>query len=227
MKVSYNSQLSRTFIETNTPSSGKPIVYQKGDTTEKRIALTFDDGPDRIYTPQILDILREKGVPATFFVVGQQVKRFPELTQRIVREGHSIGNHTWSHPKLPKLTTSQVIQQVQSTQEEIERVTGMKSDLFRPPYGAYTAADIRVLDEHGYRSILWSVDTVDWSGLSAEEILSIVNRDKSPGGIILQHGFEALNGELDGSVQALPKMIDQLREEGYEFVTVQTLLDSN
>ncbi|MDR4947309.1 polysaccharide deacetylase family protein [Neobacillus cucumis] len=227
MKVTYNSELSRTFIDTNTPPAEKPIVYYVGDTTEKKIALTFDDGPDSIYTPQILDILLEKGVHATFFVLGQQVKLFPELTKRIVNEGHLIANHTWSHPELPKLTTSQVVQEVESTRSEIAKVTGINSFFFRPPYGSYTAGDIRVLSEHGYRSILWSVDTLDWSGLSAEEILAIVNRDKSPGGIILQHDFQASNGKLDGTVQALPKMIDQLRGEGYQFVTVQNLLDGN
>jgi peptidoglycan-N-acetylglucosamine deacetylase len=227
MKVTYDAKLSRTSIQTNTPVAEKPMVYKKGNPNEKKIALTFDDGPDKIYTPQILDILREKGVKATFFVLGKQVNYFPDLVKRMVSDGHSIANHTWNHPELSKLTTLQVIQEVESTTKVIERVTGIKTDLFRPPYGDYTAADIRVLQERGYRSIMWSVDTVDWSGKTEDEILAIVHRDKSPGGIVLQHNFQTTNGELDGTVKALPKIIDQLREEGYEFVTVDTLLGGN
>ena len=227
MDVTYDAKLSTTYIQTNTAQAEKPVVYVKGNPTEKKIALTFDDGPDSVYTPQILDILREKGVKATFFVLGEQVKSFPELTKRMVSDGHTIANHTWNHPKLSKITTSQLVQEVESTTSQIEEVTGIKTDLFRPPYGDYTAGDIRMLQKLGYRSIMWSVDTVDWSGNTEEEILTIVHQNKSPGGIVLQHNFNASNGRLDGTVQALPKIIDQLRDEGYEFVTVDTLLSNH
>lgn len=222
MTVTYDSKINRTFIQTNTSVENKPIAIEKGDTTEKKIALTFDDGPDKIITPQILDILKEKGVPATFFVVGEQVSYFPQLAKRMVEDGHTIANHTWNHPELSKLYTSQVIQQITSTNEIIERVTGVKSTLFRPPYGDYTAADALVFDKLGFKNIMWSVDTIDYSGKSAEEILSIVHRDKSPGGIVLQHNFQ--NTKLQGTVDALPQMIDQLRAEGYEFVTIDNFL---
>lgn len=224
MKVTYDVSKNRMYIQTNTPADEKPVVYHTGNTTEKKIALTFDDGPDNIYTAKILDILSENGVQATFFVLGQQVKYFPDLAKRIVSDGHTIANHTWNHPELSKLTTSDVIQQVKSTTKEIKKVTGVKTDLFRPPYGDYTAADLRVLQERGYKSVLWSVDTKDFSGKSAKDILAIVHRDKSPGGIVLQHNFQPLDGILDGTVEALPQIIDQLREEGYEFVTVDNLI---
>jgi peptidoglycan-N-acetylglucosamine deacetylase len=222
MTVTYDPKIYRTFIQTNTPVDNKPIAYEKGETNEKKIALTFDDGPDKLITPQLLDILKEKGVPATFFVVGQQVSYFPDLAKRMVKDGHTIANHTWDHPELSKLYTSQVIQQVTSTNEIIERVTGVKATLFRPPYGDFTAADALVFDRLGFKNILWSVDTLDWSGTSAEEILTILHRDKSPGGIVLQHNFQ--NAKLEGTVKALPQMIDQLRAEGYEFVTIDALL---
>ncbi|KAA0965428.1 polysaccharide deacetylase family protein [Sporosarcina sp. ANT_H38] len=224
MKVTYDVSKNRMFIQTNTPADEKPVVYHSGNTTEKKIALTFDDGPDNIYTAKILDILSEKGVQATFFVLGQQVKYFPDFAKRIVSDGHTIANHTWNHPELSKLTTADVIQQVKSTTKEIETVTGVKTDLFRPPYGDYTAADLRVLQERGYKSVLWSVDTKDFSGNSAKDILAIVHRDKSPGGIVLQHNFQPLDRRLDGTVEALPQIIDQLRKEGYEFVTVDNLI---
>ncbi len=220
MNVTYDSKIRRTFIQTNTPE--KPIAYEKANITEKKIALTFDDGPDKLITPQLLDILKEKEVAATFFVVGEQVSYFPQLSKRMVEEGHTIANHTWDHPQLSKLYTDDVVQQIRSTNEIIEKVTGVKATLFRPPYGDYTLADAIVFDRLGFKNIMWSVDTIDWSGNSAEEILSIVHRDKSPGGIVLQHNFQ--NSKLQGTVDALPQMIDQLRAEGYEFVTIDGLL---
>ncbi|MBS4194284.1 polysaccharide deacetylase family protein [Lederbergia citri] len=222
MTVSYDSKINRTFIQTNAPKESKPIAIKKGETTEKKIALTFDDGPDKIITPQLLDILKEKGVHATFFVVGEQVSYYPQLAKRMVEEGHSIANHSWNHPELSKLYTAQVIQQLTSTNELIEKVTGVKPTLLRPPYGDFTAADALVFEKLGFKNILWSVDTIDWDGNSAENILTIVNRDKSPGGIVLQHNFQ--NTKLQGTVDALPKMIDQLRAEGYKFVTIDSLL---
>ena len=222
MTVTYDPKINRTNIHTNTPKESMPIAYEKAETTEKKIALTFDDGPDKIITPQILDILKEKGVQATFFVVGEQVSFYPQLAKRMVEEGHAIANHTWDHPELSKLYTAQVIQQITSTNEIVERVTGVKPTLFRPPYGDFTTADAIVFEKLGLKNILWSVDTLDWSGKSAEEILTIVNRDKSPGGIVLQHNFQ--NTKLQGTVDALPQMIDQLRAEGYEFVTVDNII---
>ena len=222
MTVTYDPKIYRTFIQTNTPEANKPIAYEKAETTKKQIALTFDDGPDNLITPQILKILKEKGVPATFFVVGEQVSYFPQLAKQMVDEGHTIANHSWDHPELSKLYTSQVIQQLKSTNEIIEKVTGVKATLIRPPYGDFTPADALVFERLGFKNILWSVDTLDWSGTSAEEIMTILNRDKSPGGIVLQHNFQ--NSKLEGTVKALPQMIDQLRAEGYEFVTIDGLL---
>ncbi|GAA0322683.1 hypothetical protein GCM10008967_11480 [Bacillus carboniphilus] len=222
MNVKYDPVINRTFITTNI-SLNKSNFIQKADTSEKLVALTFDDGPENHYTPMILDILKEKGVPATFFVIGDEISSYPEIMRRIVNEGHSIGNHTWSHPDLRKGWSSKVREEIQSTQQELQRVVGRKSDLFRPPYGAITKADLMVLNEIGMRNIHWSVDTLDWGGLPADDILEIVHQDISPGGIILQHNFQ--HGLLlDGSVEALPRIIDDLRQQGYTFVTIQTLL---
>jgi peptidoglycan/xylan/chitin deacetylase (PgdA/CDA1 family) len=220
MSVSYDPKIKRTFIKTNTPVGEIPTALSKGKTTAKKIALTFDDGPDMTYTPRILNILRQKQVKATFFVLGKQVTYFPEVAKRIVNEGHTIANHSWDHAELSKLYTSQVIQQVISTNATIENVTGRKPILFRFPYGIFTAADALTIKKLGLRNILWSIDTLDWSGKTANEILAIINREKSPGGIILQHSFQS--SKLEGTIQALPKIIDQLRADGYEFVTVNS-----
>ncbi|WP_108670420.1 polysaccharide deacetylase family protein [Peribacillus acanthi] len=222
MDVRYDASLARTFITTN--YSVKANNIKQANTSEKLVALTFDDGPEILNTPKILDILKEKGVPATFFVMGKQIKQFPDDMKRIVNEGHAIANHTYNHNDSKVIWTDQLRKEIQSTQEEMVRVVGKKPDIFRPPYGSFSKADMRLLNELGIRNILWSVDTLDWSGTTAEDILKIVHRDISPGGIVLQHNFQS--DRLIGTVEALPKIIDELKAKGYRFVTIQTLLAS-
>jgi len=212
-------------LRTNNSVKSNETVFYKGQKNKKMAALTFDDGPDDIYTPQILDILEEKKVKATFFVVGQQVRWQPEIFKRILREGHEIGNHSWSHPNFIELTTSELENEIKSTETEIRSHTGKSTTLFRPPYGFITNSDIQIINELGYKIIMWSVDTLDWSGLTNEEIMSIVNRDLTEGAIILQHSFKNITGKLDGTVKALPEIIDKLIREGYEIVTIPMLLD--
>lgn len=222
MKFSYDAKQTRTSITTNIKPAAPPIL--KGNTERKLVALTFDDGPDEQYTPIILDILKEKNVPATFFVLGQQVELLPEMTKRIVKEGHSIANHSWNHAKLPDVTSSELVEEIVSTQKEIQKTTGKLTNLFRPPYGALAKSDALLVQQMGLKNVLWSVDTLDWSGLSAEDILAIVRRDITPGGIILQHNFHSKEQRLDGSVEALPIIIDELQKQGYQFVTIETML---
>ncbi|MCM2534527.1 polysaccharide deacetylase family protein [Neobacillus pocheonensis] len=168
--------------------------------------------------------MRVKRVPGTFFMVGKEAKSFPDMVRRIVREGNAIGNHSWDHPKLWTLTNEQVRQEIVSTENEIKQITGRRTNLFRPPYGRVTPSDVVLIHNLGYRIIDWSVDTLDWKGTSAPTILQFVNKEVSPGGIILEHCFAGRPGELNGTLQALPKIIDHLRAQGYEFVTVPTLL---
>lgn len=207
----------------NLPIDQQPKLIYSGDTDEKKVALTFDDGPEDLYTPKILEILKDKNVKATFFVVGKQVEEFPEMLKKIHNEGHSIGNHTWGHNNIKQLTDDQIIQNVQQTTAAIEHVIGEETILFRPPYGAFQDQQADVLYNQGYTSVMWSVDTNDWSGATANEVLTRTHQNISPGGIVLQHNFK-VPGRLDGTVKALPKMIDQLREKGYEFVTVDELI---
>ncbi|OEH91418.1 polysaccharide deacetylase [Bacillus solimangrovi] len=221
MNVTYDSVNKTTLITTNYTIESN--LVRNVNTTEKLVALTFDDGPEDKYTPEILDILKEKGVKATFYVVGQQIEKFPEQMRRIVNEGHGIGNHTWSHPDLKNKWSATVKEELLSTQDQIEKVVGLQSDLVRPPYGSYTKAETVLFNEIGLKNILWNVDTEDWSGNSADEILSNVRKDLAPGSIVLQHNFGG--NFLDGTVEALPRIIDELHEEGYQFVTIHTLLD--
>lgn len=199
------------------------VAIYKGPSNRKLVALTFDDGPDNYYTPRILDILQAKGVHATFFMVGKQAKHFPLIVKKIAEEGNAIGNHSWDHPELWKLSNAQVTQEIVSTQNEIQQITGQRTTLFRPPYGKLTPADMILIHNLGYRIIDWSVDTLDWKGSSAHAILQNVNKEVSPGGIILEHSL-GRPGELNGTLQALPQIIDRLKAQGYEFVTIPTLI---
>ncbi|MDN4072825.1 polysaccharide deacetylase family protein [Fictibacillus terranigra] len=203
------------------PMKNEPGYYM-GNTSKKQIALTFDDGPDNRFTPQILKILKEKGVKATFFVVGERAKQYPDRLKQIYREGHAIGNHTWDHPNITQLTDKELEKNIQSTSTEIEKITGLKTNLFRPPFGEINDHQIDMLNNHHYHSVLWTADTKDWNGTSAEEIVSAVKKNASPGVIVLQHSYHE-SGKFE-TVKALPQMIDQLRAKGYKFVTVPSLI---
>lgn len=223
LEFTYDPEKKQTSIQN--PSERKAMRIGSGSSEKMQVALTFDDGPDATYTPQILEILQEKGVPATFFVVGKQIEEYPEMMKRIVDEGHALGNHSFTHAQFPNITTSGVLQELRNTQLAIDRVVGRKPDLFRPPYGAITRADEELAHDKGFRIVTWSVDTLDWTGVSGNEIFSIVQQEIQPGGIILQHNIDANPGMLDGTVEALPLIIDDLHAKGYSFVTVQTLLE--
>jgi peptidoglycan/xylan/chitin deacetylase (PgdA/CDA1 family) len=202
------------------------VIY-KGNPNLKRVALTFDDGPDNYYTPRILNILKAKGVHATFFIVGKQAKDYPGMVKRIMAEGNAIGNHSWDHPKLWTLSKQQVTQEIVSTQNEIQQITGQRTTLFRPPYGRVTPTEVTQIHNLGYRVIDWSVDTLDWAGTPSPTILQYVKREVSPGGIILEHCLAGHPGELNGTIQALPQIIDHLKAQGYEFVTIPTILSQS
>ena len=215
----------RIDLVTNKSVGTHNAVFYKGPTNKKKAALTFDDGPDDVYTPKILDILNEKKIQATFFVIGQQIRNASEIVKRIVNEGHEIGNHSWSHPNFNELTASELVEEITSAEAEISSYTGKFTSILRPPYGFVTNPDIQIINNLGYKVIMWSVDTLDWTGLTDEEIISIVNRDLTEGAIILQHSFQSLTSKLDGTVKALPVIIDKLINEGYEIVTISNLLE--
>lgn len=197
------------------------LVYFSGPRTGKMVALTFDDGPDHNYTLQILDILKREHIHATFFCVGSMVRNSPDVLRRIYAEGHTVGNHSWNHPLMTQLSQSAVDFQLNATDQIIEQTIGVRPLLFRPPYGALTSSLKLHLHEEGYTIVNWSVDTRDWAGPSSDTILSTVKREIYPGGIILQH---CLGGpQLKNSVAALPYIIDYLRQNGYQFVTIDQM----
>ncbi len=196
------------------------------DDDARKIALTFDDGPDPVHTPEVLSILREYDVPATFFVLGNNVDKWPEITRRIVEEGHVLGNHSRDHSRVAGMSADAMYRrQIEPTQEIISDVVGFEPSLFRPPYGDVTDFQIRYLAERGIQTVNWSVDPEDWDPETggAEEIARRAIHYSYEGAIILLHASDTQ--ESAHTVEALPEIISVLQERGYSFVTIPELLD--
>ncbi|HHV93499.1 MAG TPA: polysaccharide deacetylase family protein [Firmicutes bacterium] len=206
----------------------QPELFRVGNRELPFIALTFDDGPDPLYTPLILDILREKDVKATFFMIGRHAERHPEIVQRIVEEGHDIGNHTYSHRNLYGLDEKNTWNEIAKADEVITKIAGTKPYLFRPPRGLYTDASIEFAHELGYTTVLWSVSSRDWAEISANQLARYVINNTRGGDILLFHDSGSFIGTYGGyrynTVNALPRIIDELEAKGFRFVTVSQLM---
>jgi peptidoglycan/xylan/chitin deacetylase (PgdA/CDA1 family) len=210
--------------------SGEAMVVTRVQTGELVIALTFDAGADRGYAEQILDTLKAEGIKATFGMTGRWAEDNPDLVRRMVEEGHQLINHTYSHPSFtgrstgqPPLSTEERLAEIQRLEDVVAEVTGSRETMrpyFRPPYGDYDELVLRDLPLAGYTVVvMWSVDSLGWNGLSAQEITERCLAGAEPGGIILMHV-----GAQSEDAQALPGLIAALRERGYRFVTVAELL---
>ncbi len=199
------------------------VSYTHISTEEKVVALTFDDGPHPRYTDEILDLLAEYGAKATFFVIGKNLELYGEASERAVREGHEIGNHTYSHPGLSGITAPELEREILMNEALIEEKTGKLPACFRPPEGYCTKDVRRTAAAVGCPLILWSIDTRDWSGIGSEQIVAKVMKEVSPGAIILFHDYIAKNSPTPA---ALKKILPRLSEAGYRFVTVTELLSA-
>ncbi len=191
------------------------IVPENAKEEKKKVALTFDDGPHPQYTVEMMEGLKKKNVKATFFLLGEQVEKHPEIVKKIYEEGHVIGNHSYKHEQLSKLTMQKACEQVNRTNELIYDITGENPAYLRPPFGDWHEK----LDcEANMVEVLWDVDTLDWSSQNHNEIVNKVLKNVKENDIILMHdGYET-------SVTAAMEIIDTLRERGYEFVTVDEIL---
>ena len=182
---------------------------------KKKVALTFDDGPHPVYTPMMLDGLKEKNVKATFFLLGQQVEKYPHIIKRMSEEGHLIGNHSYKHEQLSKLSSIQACSQVNRTNELIYTITGTYPEYLRPPFGDWKDdldCDVNMIE------VLWDLDTLDWSTQNKAKIVKKVVTNIKEGDIILMHD------SYETTVSAVMEIIDILQKEGYEFVTVDELI---
>ncbi len=187
---------------------------------DKVIALTFDDGPTPKYTQQILEILKQQNVKATFFCVGEMVHYFPQLAKQEVADGHVIGNHTWHH-WLQKMNSEVAANEIESTATAIFQATGVKTSLFRPPYGALNNGVADYAKKNNYAILMWSDDSEDYRRPSVSKLVNNVLREAKPGGMVLMHDG---GGNRAQTVAALPKIINALKKRGYQFVTVPKLL---
>ncbi len=198
------------------PSRGTEHNFYKGSGSRKVLALTFDDGP-KADTGKILDILKAKGVKATFFVVGKQVDVFSDQLERIANEGHEIGNHTYNHRNCQYLSESEITQEIFRASAAVRAVTGREIEFFRPPGGHSSKNLSSVMRRFGLTTAYWSVNCSKYEGTTRKKLYDHVISSAQPGGIILLHNLELV------TVQALPEIIDTLRGKGYGFVTLSEL----
>ncbi|HEV2580419.1 MAG TPA: polysaccharide deacetylase family protein, partial [Ktedonobacteraceae bacterium] len=192
-----------------------------GDSQLPEVALTFDDGPNPFYTPQILAILQQYNVKATFFDVGYLVLDYPDIVRQEFKAGNIVANHSWSHPLLPSLSAQAVHDQLGRTSDAIQAVTGNRPIFFRPPYGSYNSLVIAQAKSFGLSTIIWNDEAHDWMlpgvGVIVSRILSLARS----GAIILLHDGGGIRAQ---TVAALPYIITALRNRGYSFVTVEQMV---
>jgi peptidoglycan/xylan/chitin deacetylase (PgdA/CDA1 family) len=202
------------------PAKGQPrITFAQCHVEGPFIAMTFDDGPDGVQTPRLLKMLRDRGIKATFFCVGQCVAQNPEIAKQITTEGHEIANHSWNHPLFTKLNEASVRDQIDRTHHVIMQTTGVTPTLLRPPYGGFTTRQRSWANATwGYKTILWDVDSLDWKHRNPAKTQSIILAETRPGSIILCHDIHR------PTVDAMPATLDALTRKGFKFVTVTALL---
>ncbi len=200
-------------------------VFYRGAQSDKVVALTFDDGPYPPYTDRLLDVLAEKRVSATFFVIGENAARQPELVKRMAKEGHQVANHTYHHPDLLKLDAKEIENEVVSTSQIIAALTGAAPSAVRPPHGFRDPLVLAVLRERKLDVVQWSVLSRDWTNPGSEEIVERTLRKVENGSIILLHDGDGVESKASRSqtVEAAGVIIERLRAQGYRFVTIAEL----
>jgi peptidoglycan/xylan/chitin deacetylase (PgdA/CDA1 family) len=202
--------------------ASKPATWFSVNVDGPYIAMTFDDGPSPATTPLLLDILKQRNIKATFFMIGQNAQANPTIVKRILAEGHEIGNHSWTHPQLSKLSDERVTEEINKTQEAIKSACGYAPVILRPPYGAITARQKEWIEKQfGLSVIIWSVDPFDWKRPGASVIEQRILAGARPGAIILSHDIHKQ------TVDAMPATLDALAAKGFKFVTVSQLIAMN
>jgi len=196
------------------------VVFRFGSSRAPHVAITFDDGPDDVYTPRILDVLGRYGAPATFFVVGAMVERHLSVAERVVAEGHELGHHGYRHVDFTRLSDGEIREQLARTAALLDVRLSRRPVTFRPPYSALNPRTVEVIAEAGYKIVLWNIDSLDWRGLSGDAILANVVPHLKPGAVVLMH---SAGGDLSGTVEALPLLLEILADRGLKPVTISEL----
>ena len=188
-------------------------------TAQPLVAMTFDDGPHPTLTPRLLDMLRQRGIRATFYVIGRNAQRYPQILQQMVADGHEIGNHTWSHPSLYGHSDGSVLGQIDRTNRAVYEAVGRPPVTMRPPYGnLYDRQRLMLHQARSMPTVLWSVDTLDWQRPGSTVISNRVVSGSHSGGVILAHDIHS------ATVRAMPAALDGVVARGFRFVTVSELI---
>jgi peptidoglycan-N-acetylglucosamine deacetylase len=195
--------------------------FYGGDPALAEVALTFDDGPNPPYTTQVLALLKQYHIHATFFCVGSQVAAYPDLLRQEVADGHTIGNHSWSHPFLSSLSTTQIKNEITMTSDIIQQVTGKRPSFFRPPYGSINTRVMAQVNQLGLTTFIWDDDSLDWAGSPPATIIHLVLSTVTNGSIILMHDG---GGNRSRTVAALPSIIEGLEARHFNLVTLDQLV---
>lgn len=203
-------------------------IFWRAHTPEKIVALSFDDGPNDKYTTQLLDILTHHRIPATFFLIGRNVKRFPAVARRIIGDGHEVGNHTFSHRMLPLLQDEEIVRELCRTHEIIAETTGIEATFLRPPMGLFTRRVVTVAENSGYRTVVGDVYPRDPNLPGTRRIVKRVLARVQPGSLIILHdGGNAGNIDRQQTVESVRAIIPNLLCAGYRFVTLSALVQAH
>lgn len=198
------------------------------DVKDKVVALTFDDGPSPVWTPQILDELKKADVKATFFMLGEHVKKYPDVARRVAEEGHEIGNHTYGHPALVYYNKEELKEEIRACEKVIRETTGRTTCIFRPPKAWLSKREKKKIREMGYEVVLWTLNSKDWVTFDDKYMIKYILGHVRPGDIILFHDsggtFSVEGGDRHETVLAVRRLIERLHEKGYRFVTVTELM---
>jgi peptidoglycan-N-acetylglucosamine deacetylase len=215
-----DASTTTTPTDSTTPSGSKqPATYFQGHVEQPYIAMTFDDGPSAENTPRLLDILKQRGIKATFFLIGENAQANPNIVKRILAEGHELGNHTWTHPQLSKLSDDKVKSEISKTQDAIAAASGYTPTILRPPYGAITPRQKEWIERDlKLNVIIWSVDPFDWKRPGPAVVTQRILAGAAPGAIVLSHDIHKQ------TVDAMPSTLDALISKGYKFVTVSQMI---
>jgi peptidoglycan/xylan/chitin deacetylase (PgdA/CDA1 family) len=201
---------------------GEKLLINDVSTSQKVVAITFDDGPNPIYTAQVLDIFRESEGKATFFMIGEQMDQYPEMVKKVVEQGHEIGNHTYTHAKLSQLSPEECVEEIERTEKLIQELVGQKPVVFRPPYLDYNDDTILVMQQKDYPMIgALNMEAQDWEMPGVDHILAKSRDCVKNGSILIFHdGY----GDRSQTIEAVRTLVSELTSQGYQLVTVSELL---
>lgn len=213
--------------EANRLAKKYPDVFLTCNNKSKPVvALTFDDGPDNITTPKILNILDDYNIPATFFLVGQNIEKFPHIYEKIVRSRHQAANHSFSHVRPTAISVEKALDEFERCSTLLDNPENYGIKYIRPPYGMVTEDQLLTLKDRDFKVIGWSIDSMDWYTDDKDQIIKCVVDAIHPGAIVLMHSTGGGNNR-EATVNALPTIIEALKNQGYSFVTIEDLLEND